>query len=86
VPETGEVIAQGRLEGAVDAYYASPVAADGKIYFVSELGLAAVVEPGGGLDVVSVGDFDDLVYGTPAIDGERIYLRTRGALYCLGLE
>ena len=40
----------------MDAYYASPVAADGKIYFVSELGLVAVVEPGGGLDVVSVGD------------------------------
>jgi len=86
VPATGEVIAQGRLEGAVDAYYASPVAADGKIYFVSELGLAAVVEPGGGLDVVSVGDLDDLVYGTPAIDGERIYLRTRNTLYCFGLE
>ncbi len=85
-PATGEVLAQGRLQGAVDAYYASPVAADGKIYFVSELGLVAVVEPGGGLDVVSVGDLDDLVYGTPAIDDSRIYLRTRNTLYCFGLQ
>ncbi|MCH7824626.1 MAG: PQQ-binding-like beta-propeller repeat protein [Acidobacteria bacterium] len=85
-PATGEVLAQGRLQGAVDAYYASPVAADGKIYFVSELGLVAVIEPGGGLGVVSVGDLDDLVYGTPAIDDSRIYLRTRNTLYCFGLQ
>jgi hypothetical protein len=74
------------LQGAVDSYYASPVAADGKIYFLSELGLQAVVEPGGALEVVTVNDFDDLSYATPAIADGRIYLRTRGALYCLGLE
>jgi len=81
-PETGETLAQGRLEGAVDKYYASPVAADGKIYFVSELGLVAVVEPGGQLDVVAVSDLDDLVYGTPALADGRIWLRTRNHLYC----
>jgi outer membrane protein assembly factor BamB len=86
VPATGEVIAQGRLAGAVDAYYASPVAADGKIYFVSELGLVAVVQPGGELDEVVVSDLDDLTYGTPAIADGRIYLRTRGTLYCFGLN
>jgi outer membrane protein assembly factor BamB len=86
VPATGEVIAQGRLAGAVDAYYASPVAADGKIYFVSELGLVAVVQPGGELDEVVVSDLDDLSYGTPAIADGRIYLRTRGTLYCFGLN
>jgi outer membrane protein assembly factor BamB len=84
--ETGEVLDQGRLQGAVDSYYASPVAADGKIYFLSELGLQAVIEPGGALEVVTVNDFDDLSYATPAIADGRIYLRTRGALYCLGLE
>ena len=35
-PETGEVIKQGRLKGAIDAYYASPVAGDGKVYMASE--------------------------------------------------
>jgi outer membrane protein assembly factor BamB len=83
---TGEVLDQGRLQGAVDSYYASPVAADGKIYFLSELGMQAVVEPGGALEVVAVNDFDDLAYATPAIADGRIYLRTRGALYCLGLD
>ncbi|HXV64538.1 MAG TPA: PQQ-binding-like beta-propeller repeat protein, partial [Vicinamibacteria bacterium] len=45
-PQTGEAIDQGRLKGAVDNYFASPVAADGKIYFASELGKIAVVKPG----------------------------------------
>lgn len=85
-PESGEMIAQGRLKGAVDNYYASPVAADGKIYFASELGKIAVVKPGGKLDVVAVNDLEDLVYATPAIADGRIYVRTRGALYCFGKE
>jgi len=85
-PLTGEVLDQGRLRGAVDAYYASPVAADDKIYFVSELGLVAVVQPGGDIDEVVVSDLDDLTYGTPAIADQRIYLRTRNTLYCFGLE
>jgi outer membrane protein assembly factor BamB len=85
-PATGEVLDQGRLRGAVDAYYASPVAADNKLYFVSELGLVAVVQPGGSIDEVVVSDLDDLTYGTPAIADERIYLRTRNTLYCFGFE
>lgn len=85
-PKTGKVLAVGRLKGAVDSYFASPVAADGKIYFASELGKVAVLRPGGKLDVVAVNDLDDLIYATPAIDGDRIYLRTRSTLYCFGLE
>ena len=83
-PATGRAIAQGRLRGAVEAYFASPVAADGKIYFVSELGKVAVLEPGGSLEVVAVNDLDDLCYATPAIADGRIYVRTRGALYAFG--
>jgi len=83
-PKTGEMQAQGRLKGAVDNYYASPVAADGKIFLASELGTIAVVRPGGSLEVLAVNDLGDLIYATPAIDGGRIYVRTRGALYCFG--
>ena len=45
-PSSGKMLSQNRLQGAVDALLRPPpVAADGKIYFVSELGLAAVVRP-----------------------------------------
>lgn len=83
-PDTGSVVAQGRLKGAVDSYFASPVAADGKIFFASELGKIAVLRPGGALDIAAVNDLDDLIYATPAIDDSRLYVRTRSALYCFG--
>jgi len=44
-PAKGTMLSQNRLRGAVDAYYASPVAADGKLYFTSELGMVAVARP-----------------------------------------
>ncbi len=84
-PASGDVRAQGRLKGAVDNYYASPVAADGKIFFASELGKIAVLLPGGELEIAAVNDLDDLIYATPAISDGRIYVRTRGALYCFGV-
>lgn len=84
-PKTGEALAQVRLRGAVDAYYASPVAADGKIFIVSESGTVVVLAADGKLSVRAVNDLNDLSYATPAIAGGRVYVRTRGTLYCFGL-
>ena len=81
---TGEVRKQGRLRGAIDNYFASPVAGDGKVYIVSRSGTVVVLKAGGEQEVLSVGELDDEVYATPALAGGRIYLRTRGALYCFG--
>lgn len=80
-PESGEVIAQGRIEGAQDNFYASPVAGDGKIYLVSLSGKVAVLKPGGKLETFSVSDLDDTCYATPAIADGHIYIRTRSTLY-----
>ncbi len=83
-PETGAELGQGRLKGAIDHYYASPVAADGKIFMASEKGKVVVLQPGSGLEPLVVNDLDDDIYATPAISDGRIYLRTRGWLYCFG--
>ena len=85
-PETGAELGQGRLKGAIDHYYASPVAADGKIYMASEKGKVAVLQAGGSLEPIAVNDLDDDIYATPAISDGKIYLRTRGWLYCFGLS
>jgi outer membrane protein assembly factor BamB len=84
-PETGAEMGQGRLKGAIDRYYASPVAADGKIFMLSETGKIAVLAPGGTLEPVVVNDLKDDIYATPAISDDRMYVRTRGWLYCFGL-
>ena len=83
-PATGEVIEKGRLEDAVDTYYASPVAGDGKVYLVSEHGTVVVLPSGGGLEPLSVTDLGENVYATPALAEGRVYLRTVDALYCFG--
>jgi outer membrane protein assembly factor BamB len=85
-PETGELIKQGRLKGAIDRYYASPVAGDGKIYLASEKGKVVVLKPGGDLEPAFVNDLQDDIYATPALLDGHIYLRTRKTLYCFGSE
>ncbi len=85
-PRSGEIIKKGRLEEAQDNYYASPVAADGKVYFVSESGIVTVVEPSGNFEPLAVNELDEPCYATPAIADGRIYLRTTGRLYCFGLQ
>jgi outer membrane protein assembly factor BamB len=83
-PETGAEIAQGRLKGAIDRYYASPVAADGKVFMFSEQGKISVLPSGGSLEPIAVNDLGDDIYATPAISDGKIYVRTRGWLYCFG--
>ena len=84
-PVDGTVLAQQRLQGAVDSYYASPVGGDGKIFVVGESGTLTVVSVDGRLSQVSVNDLDDVVFATPAIGDGRLYVRTRGFLYCFGI-
>jgi outer membrane protein assembly factor BamB len=81
-PVTGEVIKQGRLQGAIDKYFASPVGADGKVYLVSQDGTVSVVKAAGEWEVLAVNALGDEVFATPAIADGKLYVRTKGALYC----
>ena len=81
-PATGGVLKQGRLKGALDFYYSSPVAADGKIYASSQDGHISVIKAGRDWEVIAVNDMDDEVYATPAPVDHSLYVRTKSALYC----
>ena len=81
-PRTGALLERGRIEEAVDNYYASPVGGDGKVFLVSEAGLAIVLPGGGSLEPLSVTDLGERCYATPALAEGRVYLRTERALYC----
>ena len=82
--DTGEVLEQGRIREAMDNYYASPVAGDGKLYLASEKGLVSVVRAGGDWEPLATVDFDAPVFATPAISDGRIYLRAGAKVYCFG--
>jgi outer membrane protein assembly factor BamB len=83
-PATGGVLKQARLQGAPGAYFASPVAADDKIFTLSEEGKLCVVKPGANWEVQAVNNLEDECHATPAIADGRIYVRTHTALYCFG--
>jgi outer membrane protein assembly factor BamB len=80
-PATGNVLKQGRLKGAIDKYFASPVGADGKVFLVSQDGTASVVDAKGEWEILSVNPLGDEVFATPAIADGKIYLRTKSTLY-----
>lgn len=83
-PDDGTTILRGRLKDAQDNYYASPVAGDGKIYFVSQGGLVSVVRAGKELETIHVHDLGEQCYATPAIVHGKLLLRTTTTLYCFG--
>jgi outer membrane protein assembly factor BamB len=85
-PATGNVIKQGRLQGAVDKYFASPVAADDKVYLIGEGGAVSVLKAGGEWEIIKVNHLEDEIFATPAIADNKLYIRTQSALYCFGKQ
>ena len=83
-PDTGEVIRRERLAGAPGRYFASPVAADGKIYTVSESGKIAVVQAGRQWELLTVNNLGEECYATPALAQRQLLVRTRRALWAFG--
>jgi outer membrane protein assembly factor BamB len=83
-PATGNVLKQGRLKGAIDKYFASPVGADGKVFLVSQDGTVSVVSAAAAWDILAVNALGDEVFATPAIADGRLYVRTRSMLYAFG--
>jgi outer membrane protein assembly factor BamB len=83
-PATGNVLKQGRLEGAIDKYFASPVGADGKVWFCSQDGSVSVISAKGEWEILAVNKLDEEIFATPAIADNRLYIRTQSALYCFG--
>ena len=80
-PATGELLRQGRATGAIGEYYASPVAADGKVYLINRNGQVAVLEAGAEWTVLAVNDLGEEVSASPALADGRLYVRTRDSLY-----
>lgn len=74
---TGRQIYRERLKiGGTAAFTASPIAADGHLYFTAEDGRVAVVKAGEELELVAVNPAGQTVMATPAISEGVFYLRT----------
>jgi outer membrane protein assembly factor BamB len=76
---TGKQVYQERL-GDTGGYTASPVAADGRLYFTSEEGEVSVVKAGPTFEVLAVNKLGDVCLATPAIGDGRMFFRTQHAV------
>lgn len=80
--KTGKTLYKERLKGA---FSASPIAADGKVYFLNETGSCAVLDgTSDGFEVLATNDLPGETLGTPAIANGRVFIRTDKALYAIG--
>src|SRR6185437_236996 len=73
-PATGNVIKQGRLQGAIDKYFSSPVGADDKVYLIGEGGAVSVLKAVGEWEILAVNNLYDECFATPAIADGKIYI------------
>jgi len=83
-PASGKLLKEGRSREALGEYYASPVAADGKVFLTSVEGKITVLKAGAQWEVLGVNDLAEETHATPALSDGHIYVRTRGQLYCFG--
>ena len=83
--KTGQPHYQQERIDAIGNYYASPVAADGRIYVASLNGRVTVLAAGGEMPkILHHADFGERISATPAPVGNTLYLRTATALYAFG--
>ena len=80
-PKTGAVLKRGRIEGATEQFFPSPVAAGGRLYLTSSTGTVAVVSAQAQWETLAVNDLDEPVFATPAVADGRLFVRTRSKLY-----
>ena len=80
---TGDLKWKERLPGE---YKASPVAADGRIYFLNRAGLCTVIAASDKFEKLAANSLDGDAIASPAVAGGRIYIRTSKALYCVGAK
>jgi outer membrane protein assembly factor BamB len=81
--KTGKVILdRERLEDQT-SFYASPVAAAGRIYLVDRAGTTVVLKQADELEVLATNRLEEKVDASPALVGRQLFLRGESHLYCI---
>jgi outer membrane protein assembly factor BamB len=83
-PDTGEVLWRERVTESGSRYFASPIAADGKVFLAGEDGKVSVVKAGRAFSRLSFNDLGEECYATPAIGGKILLIRTVQTLWAFG--
>ena len=91
--DTGELQYQERYKeqqerrGPGGADYCSPIAADGKIIFLTRNGTTYIIKAGPEYELLATNSFENdgsEFNGTPAVAGDQMVIRSNKFLYCVG--
>jgi outer membrane protein assembly factor BamB len=80
---TGQPIWKQRMGGK---YSASPIYADGRLYFFNENAVATVLQPGPQYKALATNKLDGEIMATPAVAGKAFFVRTRTHLYRIEIQ
>ncbi|HQW27830.1 MAG TPA: PQQ-binding-like beta-propeller repeat protein, partial [Verrucomicrobiales bacterium] len=67
-------------------YYASPIAADGKILIAGRNGFVLVLDDKDELNILARNDMGEEILATPSVADGRLYIRTREHVFCISSE
>ncbi len=84
---SGAVIYEERLNPNPGQIYASPVLADGKLYYLGRGGVSVVLAAEPNFRILANNRLEGgrgVFNATPAFDGRRLLIRSNRALYCIG--
>ena len=81
--ETGERLYRARVGGG-GSFSASPVAADGRLYFANEDGDVYVARAGRTYEEIAKNEMKEVIMSTPAISDGVMVVRTLGHVYGIG--
>lgn len=80
---TGEEMYRRPIGNEISSYSASPVAADGRLYFTDEYGNIHIVKAGPAYEHLATNKMDEICMATPAISGKKLFIRARTNLYAI---
>jgi len=68
----------------IGLHHASPISANGLVYFLNDDGVMHVVRAGLKFDLVARNELGEKTYASPALSGDQLFLRGFKNLYCIG--
>jgi len=84
--QTGNKIIDRTRFNGLSNIYASPVGANGRIYFTGRDGTTLVLQRSKELKVLATNHLDDEFEASPALAGHQLFLRGNRFLYCISEE
>ncbi|HSC27639.1 MAG TPA: PQQ-binding-like beta-propeller repeat protein [Vicinamibacterales bacterium] len=79
--KTGTEVYKVRIGGGGHTFSSSPLASDGRVYFLSEDGDTFVLSAGDQYTELAKNSLGEMSLATPAVDADSLYVRTQTKLY-----